>query len=297
MTRKTFLRHTALLGSIASCGPAQLLSAVALKNKDFPKVRVEESERNFRSQAVEEAITTFLRKCGRRGALLAVLTTASRIRSDTTVTYSEPGGRPDTYVITGDIDAMWLRDSSAQVWPYLQFADQDPALHDLIAGVINRQTSYILKDPYANAFYDDPEKRGEWATDSTAMQPGVHERKYEIDSLCYPIRLAYNYWKTTGDTAPFDADWQRAMQSVLRVFRDQQEKKGDNPYSFQRTTPHATDTRPLRGAGYPVTPVGADRQCLPPQRRCYGVSLPHSVQLLRGGEPAPGRRDAGGAGR
>jgi hypothetical protein len=88
------------------------------------------------------------------------------------------------------------------------------------------------------------------------MQPGVHERKYEIDSLCYPIRLAYNYWKNTGDTAPFDADWQKAIKNILQTFKEQQQKEDRGPYSFQRETSNATDTRPLKGYGYPVNPVG-----------------------------------------
>ena len=88
------------------------------------------------------------------------------------------------------------------------------------------------------------------------MLPGVHERKYEIDSLCYPIRLAFNYWKTTGDTTPFDADWLKAIDKIYNVFKDQQKKDGRGPYSFQRVTSKATDTRALKGYGYPVNPVG-----------------------------------------
>ena len=78
----------------------------------------------------------------------------------------------------------------------------------MIAGVINRQVKCILIDPYANAFYKDENKISEWKSDLTEMKPGIHERKWEIDSLCYPIRLAHRYWKLTGDTAPFDADWE-----------------------------------------------------------------------------------------
>ncbi|MBP1683494.1 MAG: Tat pathway signal protein, partial [Ignavibacteriaceae bacterium] len=85
---------------------------------------------------------------------------------------------------------MWLRDSSAQVWPYLQFVNEDKKLKDLIAGVINRQTKCILIDPYANAFNDGPSE-SQWKNDITEMKPELHERKWEIDSLCYPIRLAY----------------------------------------------------------------------------------------------------------
>jgi meiotically up-regulated gene 157 (Mug157) protein len=127
---------------------------------------------------------------------------------------------------------------------------------DLIAGVINRQTQYILKDPYANAFYNDPNKVGEWKNDKTEMKPGVHERKWEIDSLCYPIRLAYHYWKKTNDKAPFDAEWKKAIQTTLKTFIEQQRKADKGPYRFQRQSMYPTDTLSMNGYGFPVKPVG-----------------------------------------
>src|SRR5215216_334023 len=151
---------------------------------------------------------------------------------------------------------MWLRDSSAQVWPYLPFTKEDNNLQQLIAGVIRRQTQCILLDPYANAFYKDPNKISEWKDDKTTMKPGIHERKWEIDSLCYPIRLAYHYWQLSGDTKPFDESWKKAIESTLKVFREQQRKTGQGSYTFQRTTAWATDGVPLGGYGYPVKPVG-----------------------------------------
>lgn len=233
--------------------PMNLVSASNLK--DFPVVRLPKGERNFESKVIEKAIKEFQDNVKDK-ELGWLFNNCFPNTLDTTVTYTEVDGRPDTYVITGDIDAMWLRDSSAQVWPYMAFVDKDEKLKKLIAGVINRQTKYILKDAYANAFYDDPTKQGEWFTDQTDMKPGVHERKWEIDSLCYPVRLAYNYWKTTGDTSPFDSEWQKSIKEILEVFRNQQMKDGKGEYSFQRTTPKATDTRALHGYGYPVNPVG-----------------------------------------
>ncbi|HKO80757.1 MAG TPA: glycoside hydrolase family 125 protein, partial [Chitinophagaceae bacterium] len=165
-------------------------------------------------------------------------------------------GKPDSYVITGDIDAMWLRDSTAQVWPYLSLIKEDKKLKDLVAGVINRQTSNILYDPYANAFYKDRTKVGEWKDDATDMKPGIHERKWEIDSLCYSIRLAYQYWKITGDISPFDAQWKEAIAATLKTFKEQQRKNGNGPYKFERRTTWATDGVPLGGYGYPAKPVG-----------------------------------------
>ena len=113
---------------------------------------------------------------------------------DTTVHYSEDeDGRPDTYVYTGDIPAMWLRDSGAQVWPYLAFVNEDEGLRKMIAGVINRQFKCILIDPYANAFNVEPVGPAD-NTDLPKTSPYVFERKWEIDSHCYPVRLAYAYW-------------------------------------------------------------------------------------------------------
>ncbi len=256
MKRRKFLQNTALFSTLTLIDPSEVLAGSSSNLlKDFPVVRVPKAKRNIESSLVEKTILEF-QKNVKDKELGWLFNNCFPNTLDTTVTYATKKGRPDTYVITGDIDAMWLRDSSAQVWPYMAFANKDEKLKNLIAGVINRQTEYVLKDPYANAFYNDASKKGEWTTDHTDMLPGVHERKYEIDSLCYPIRLAYNYWKNTGDTAPFDSNWVNAVKTTLKVFKDQQEKTGKNPYNFQRTTQFATDTRPLKGYGYPVNPVG-----------------------------------------
>jgi meiotically up-regulated gene 157 (Mug157) protein len=153
---------------------------------------------------------------------------------------------------------MWQRDSSAQVWPYLPLARHDEPLRLLIEGVIRRQTRHILIDPYANAFMADLDAPPlEWSrADKTDMKPGVGERKYELDSLCYPIRMAHGYWKQAGDTHPFDAQWQKAMQIVVRTMREQQRKDSLGPYHFQRSAPAPTETLGENGFGNPVNPVG-----------------------------------------
>lgn len=174
---------------------------------------------------------------------------------DTTVSFKYDNGRPDTFVITGDIHAMWLRDSTAQVWPYLPLTQNDAKLRGLIAGVINRQTKCILIDPYANAFNDGP-TGSQWDKDITEMKPELHERKWEIDSLCYPVRLSYGYWKTTGDISIFDKVWREASKLIVKTFREQQRKNSKGPYSFMRETAWSTDTPPLGGYGNPVRPVG-----------------------------------------
>ena len=174
---------------------------------------------------------------------------------DTTIHYREREGKPDTFVYTGDIHAMWLRDSGAQVWPYVQLANQDPELKRMLEGVIRRQFLCINIDPYANGYNDGP-TGGEWMTDGTDMKPELHERKWEIDSLCYPLRLAYQYWKVTGDDSIFDADWIQAITNILKTFREQQRKDGVGPYRFTRKTERALDTLNNDGLGAPVNPVG-----------------------------------------
>jgi hypothetical protein len=251
MKRNEFIRNTGLLGA----GLLLRNFSFAQVPTEFPKVRTPYEQRKFHSKAIEEAIVEF-KKNVKNEELGWLFENCFPNTLDTTVDFEMKDGRPDTYVITGDIDAMWLRDSTAQVWPYLNFIKKDKELQQLIVGVINRQTFFILKDPYANAFYKDENKVSEWKSDITEMKPGIHERKWEIDSLCYPIRLAYHYWKITGDTTPFDENWQQAIRLTLQTFREQQRKQGNGPYTFQRTTAWATDGVPLGGYGYPVKPVG-----------------------------------------
>jgi uncharacterized protein len=219
--------------------------------------RPKSADRRFQSEAVEQFLT---QTCARIAdpELAHLFSNCFPNTLDTTV---EPGrfeGKPDTAVITGDIPAMWQRDSSAQVWPYLDLARKDERLRSLLEGVIRRQARHILIDPYANAFMADLSAPPlEWSRkDETEMKQGVAERKYELDSLCYPIRLAHGYWKKTGGTQPFDAQWQDAMRVVVRTMREQQRKNGPGPYHFQRFASTPTETLGEKGFGNPVKPNG-----------------------------------------
>ena len=145
--------------------------------------------------------------------------------------------------------------STAQVWPYLSLVKDDKPLDQLFQGVLRRQAKCILIDPYANAF--NKEATGsEWKTDDTDMKPELHERKWEIDSLCYPVRLLYNYWKTTGNTACFTEEWHAVFRSILTTFKKQQRKADKGDYHFTRVTSKPTDTLCCAGYGNPVNPVG-----------------------------------------
>ena len=250
MERRKFIQQSTLIGA------GVLLSKNIFANEDnFPQVRVPLSKRKFVSKAVEEAILKVKKSTGNKEtAWLFENCFANTL--DTTVDFETINGKPDTYVITGDIDAMWLRDSSAQVWPYLSLIKEDKHLQEMIKGVLNRQVKCVLLDPYANAFYKDENKISEWKSDLTTMKPGIHERKWEVDSLCYPMRLAHGYWKQTGDISPFDNDWKMAIKLILKTFRTQQRLTDAGPYTFQRTTAWATDGVPLAGYGYPTKKIG-----------------------------------------
>lgn len=250
MKRSTFILQTGILSAGLLVNKNVLAAAVPRASK-----RPLLSKRNFTSKAVEDAITQFKSKV-KDEELAWLFENCFPNTLDTTVFYAVKEARPDTYVITGDIDAMWLRDSCAQVWPYLPFVKKDEKLRQLIAGVINRQAHCVLEDPYANAFYKDETKVSEWKTDRTDMKPGIHERKWEIDSLCYPIRLAHRYWKETGDKTPFNAEWKKSIELILQTFKTQQRKTSRGPYHFQRNTEKPTDTLPMNGYGFPVKPTG-----------------------------------------
>ena len=216
--------------------------------------RPKEKDRLFKSDAVEKKIKE-IKSMLKNPYLAWMFENCFPNTLDTTVHFRKLNGKPDTFVYTGDIHAMWLRDSGAQVWPYVQLANNDPELKEMLEGVIRRQFLCINIDPYANAFNDGP-VGGHWQSDMTDMKMELHERKWEIDSLCYPIRLAYHYWQVTGDASIFDEVWLEAIGNVLKTFKEQQRKDGVGPYNFQRRTERALDTLNNNGNGAPVKPVG-----------------------------------------
>ncbi|CAM3453357.1 glycoside hydrolase family 125 protein [Erysipelothrix sp. HDW6B] len=171
-----------------------------------------------------------------------LLTTIKRISED------------DTYVLTGDIPAMWLRDSTAQVRPYLPIAERDADIQAMIRGVISRQFDMILHDPYANAFNEDANGAGH-QTDDTTMTPLIWERKYEIDSLCYPIQLSYLYYQHTQDATIFDDRFKQVAQTVIDLWVVEQDHT-QSPYNFERPTDRKEDTLTNGGRGGEVARTG-----------------------------------------
>ncbi|WP_281615608.1 glycoside hydrolase family 125 protein [Flammeovirga sp. SubArs3] len=255
MKRRSFLKTTGLVASGLTMTGSGALASELLKDK-YVSNRLPLNERKFTSEAVEKVIKKVAKKIS-DPELRWMFQNCYPNTLDTTIEFSIENGRPDTFVITGDIPAMWLRDSTAQVWPYLPLANEDDELKLMIKGLVNRQSACILLDPYANAFEKDETVKSHWAdSDITDMKPGTHERKWEIDSLCYAVRLANGYWKKTGDTSIFDDQWKTASKLILKTFKEQQRKDGVGPYTFSRKTQKYEDTMANWGAGASLKPCG-----------------------------------------
>jgi len=253
ISRRQFVSGASALFASSALGSNNLFAQAHFGSK-----RPTPSARRFRSKAVDGAIESVSAKMS-DPELAWLFSNCLPNTLDTTVTFRNGPNGPDTIVVTGDIPAMWLRDSSAQVWPYLPFITADPDLARLIEGVVRRQTRCILADSYANAFMPDLSTREplKWSkTDHTDMKPGVGERKWEVDSLCYPVRLAHEYWRLTHDNKPFGEEWARAMHTILETFIAQQRKTSRGPYHFQRKAETPYDTLSEEGFGNPARPVG-----------------------------------------
>lgn len=194
---------------------------------------------------------------------------------DNTVEILEDGS---TFVLTGDIPAMWLRDSTAQLRPYLHVAKRDPRLRQTIAGLVKRQMILILKDPYANSFNIEENWKGHHETDHTDLNGWIWERKYEVDSLCYPLQLAYLLWKETGETSQFDETFVTATKEILHLWTVEQDHN-NSPYRFVRDTDRKEDTLVNDGFGPDFAVTGMTWSAFRPSDDCcqYSYLIPSNM--------------------
>lgn len=202
--------------------------------------------------SVQHFMDNMTQLCGEEHADWAENFNAAFANTLTTTVKKQADGT--TFLLTGDIPAMWLRDSTAQVRPYLVIAKEDEELKEMICGLVQRQFFYITIDPYANAFNEDANGAGH-QSDHTMMNPWIWERKYEIDSLCYPVQLAYLLYKNTGCEDQFDANFVAGVKQILTVFKTEQEHQ-TSPYTFERDTTRLEDTLPNDGRGTEVRKTG-----------------------------------------
>ena len=231
-----------------------------------------------RRPATSAAVESAIERVGQiaRADVAAVFERALPMTLDTAVTVRDFAGEPDTFLLTGDIPAMWPRDATNAVWAYLPMLRHDATVARVVEGVLRREVACIRFDPYANAFYDirfGPSERdrtnpkfGKHAGDRTEMRPEIHERKYELDTLAAVLRLSVGYDEAGGDPSAFDGDWLDAIRVIVRVIRQQQagsDEEDDQPegppYSFQRMTPQASDTLVLHGRGQPARRCGLSK--------------------------------------
>ena len=253
MKRRNFIKNTTLAG----VGLSLLdISAANLNiEKTFISNRPAVNKRTFNSKAVEDIII-FIKNKIEDNELSWMFENCYPNTIDTTVDYEIIDGKPDTFIITGDIDAMWLRDSTAQVWPYLPLLKKDKKIKNLIKGLINRQAKCVIRDPYANSFYKDLSKVSAHNKDVPTPIAGVHEQKWEVDSLCYVIRLSYHYYKLTGDNSIFDETWIKSSKLIYDTFLTEQRKDGKSPYRFIRNGTAMVDAPLFSGTGRPFKPNG-----------------------------------------
>lgn len=182
--------------------------------------------------------------------LAAMFLKCMRNTLETTLTREEGG---TTFVITGDIPAMWLRDSSAQMRPFLRLLTPQGEMHDIIAGLVQRQFECVALDSYANAFNREPNGAA-YNPEDACENPWIWERKYEVDSLAFPVQLAHQLWQRTGRTEIFSDLVHEGFRTIVAQWRVEQDHEANSEYRFVRQTDLPSETLSRDGLG-PATAV------------------------------------------
>ena len=186
---------------------------------------------------------------------------------ETTVKQCENG---DWFVITGDIPALWLRDSAAQLRPYMPLCAESEELREIIKGVIRRHAYYIAIDPYANAFNEGPTSSRHASDQTDFYSDYIWERKYETDSLCASVYLLADYFDACADKTVLTPDVHKMLQIIIDTLIKEQEHDAKSSYFFHRANARETDTMPLEGKGNPVGYTGMTWSGFrPSDDRCY----------------------------
>lgn len=203
---------------------------------------------------------------------------------------------PQTFVVTGDINAEWLRDSTNQLSGYQALAKQDPNLQSLILGAINTQAEFVIQSPYCNAFQPPPPSGLSPVTSSQkdTVHPEydpsvVFECKYELDSLASFLALGTEFYENTGSTEFLTSRWYKALDTLLSVLDAQsqptfngQNQHVANQYTFQRQTNTGTETLNLDGVGNPLNgETGLIRSAFRPSddATIFGFFIPPNAMM------------------
>lgn len=227
--------------------------------------RPEPKCRTFKSDLVEQVIADMKKRLVDKD-LARLFENCFPNTLDTTIRWHKSGHDPQTFIVTGDINAEWLRDSQKQIAPYLPLAKHDSKLRELFRGAINTQVDYVIAHPYCNAFHPPSQSgiRFDFNNAEDSVIPRVNlytvfECKYEIDSLASFLALANDYYAATGDSSFVTNSWLKALARLLRTLSeqaistyDEEGHKQINYYSFVRRSDTGTETLNLHGLGNPV---------------------------------------------
>lgn len=257
----------------------------------LPHKRPAKVNRTFSSEVVDAYINATLKKPWRNQNLSVLFSNCLPNALDQAVKLFRPGTeteKPDAFIITGDIPAMWLRDSMNALLPYFRFVSADmPDSHlgALLRGALYRSMSSVMLDSYANAFalVGPKQQPSPHTQDHTSgMVMGVYERKYEVDSLASVLKLGREYYKATKDPIPFqDGDWVRTVRRIIDTYRGEQKEitainAGKAPYQFQRNTNEPTDTL-SHSVGWPGRYTGMIRTAFRPSDD--GAKYPYNIPV------------------
>ena len=200
---------------------------------------------------------------------------------NTIETTVKPCDNGDYFVITGDIPALWLRDSSAQLRPYAKHCKESEELREIFRGVIRRHAFYVNLDPYSNAFNEI--KHDEAHQDDTDFSsPFIWERKYEVDSLCASVFLLSDYYDASSDLSVFSDEVHKMLITIADTFIKEQNHEQNSTYYFRRTDCPETDTMPCNGKGNPVAVTGMTWSGFrPSDDRCkYNYLIPANMMCV-----------------
>lgn len=233
--------------------------------------RISTGDEAFDSRLREMYLKCFM-DTAERTVLLPGMTTTDAAGHEKTVS-------DEVFVITGDINAMWLRDSSAQVVHYLPFAGRYPEIRKMIASLIRRHQMCIARDPYANSYLEWPEAETRWADDISGMVAGDWERKYETDSLSYHIWLVKRYIEETGDISILDEAEFDTLTAILDTWERETHHDGQSEYFFERRGHDKGSSLADHGRGTPIEYTGmtwsgfrpSDDPCV------YGFNIPENL--------------------
>lgn len=302
---KEFLRKLdKKIGSFGKCPDYVEYSKIphppfSLGEFKYPFMRPAPKCRTFVSEAIE-ALIVDLKKKVNNPDLARLIENCLPNTLDTTILWHTNKDQQDlqSFVVTGDIHAEWLRDAARQLSVYQPFIKYDEPLRQLILGAINTQANYVSHAPYCNAFHPPAKlgvKRGQSAVDSVFPRPDWHvvfECKWELDSLASFLTLTNEYYEnSSGDKSFINDQWLHAFQTLLIVLRRESQPSFDEEtgrtlkfsYSFQRQTNIGSETLPLGGVGNPVNyGTGLIRSAFRPSddATIFQFFIPANAQML-----------------